>query len=79
MTRENKRKLARASRYIAREIGFCNDILDDEEDRLDGWAENLKDSDRYNEAEDLVEDIREQLDVIVDATDEIRSLCGIAD
>lgn len=77
MTRENKRKLARASRYIAREIGFCHEILDDEEDRLDGWAENFKDTERYQEAEDLVSDVRDQLDAITDATEEIRSLCGI--
>ena len=44
MKRENKRRLARAARYIGREVGFANEILDDEEDRLDGWAENFKDS-----------------------------------
>lgn len=79
MTRKNKRTLARAARYIGREIGYANDILDDEEDRLDGWAENLKDSEKHIEAEELIEDIREQFDIIADAVDEIQSLCGIVD
>ena len=79
MKRENKRRLARAARYIGREVGFANEILNDEEDRLDGWAENFKDSERYNEAEGLLEDIREQFDIITDAVAEIRSLCGITE
>lgn len=54
MTRKNKRALARAARYINDRVEFANDILDDEEDRLDGWAENLKGSQKHMDAEDFV-------------------------
>ena len=79
MTRKNKRALARAARYINDRVEFANDILDDEEDRLDCWAENLKGSQKHMDAEDFVEDVREQFDIITDAVEEIRSLCGIED
>lgn len=79
MTRKNKRTIARACRYMDNEIGLVNDILDDEEDRLDNWAENLKGSQKHEEAEGLVEDIRALFDDILDTLEEIRNLCGIDD
>lgn len=34
---------------------------------------------KHIDAEDFVEDVREQFDIITDAVEEIRSLCGIED
>lgn len=79
MTRKNKRTIARVCRRMNDQIGLVNDILDDEEDRLDNWAENLKGSEKHEEAEGLVEDIRALFDDILDTLEEIRNLCGIDD
>ena len=75
MTRENKRLIVRITKLIRKECDRLEDIISAEEDRLDGWSDNLKNSQAFDDASDLLDEVTENVETITAALEELELLC----
>ena len=76
MTRENKRLIVRITKLIRKECDRLEDIISAEEDRLDGWSDNLKNSQAFDDASDLLDEVTENVETITAALEELELLCS---
>lgn len=76
MTRENKRLIVRIVKYMRKECDRLEDIISTEEDRLDGWFDNLKNSQAFDDASDLLDEVTENVETITAALEELELLCS---
>lgn len=76
MTRENKRLIVRIVKYMRKECDRLEDIISTEEDRLDGWFDNLKNSQAFDDASDLLDEVTENVETITAALEELEALCS---
>lgn len=76
MTRENKRLIVRITKLIRKECDRLEDIISAEEERLDGWFDNLKNSQKFDDALTLLDEVTENVETITVALEELELLCS---
>lgn len=55
MNKTRKQRIKEAMRYIDCSTAILTDVLDQENDTMNNWPENLQNTDRYEKCEDAVD------------------------
>lgn len=76
MNNQKRNKLKLAREYLSKASDIVSDVLDDENDSLDGMPENLQYSDRYERMEAAISKLEDGLNNI-EAADECLSEAAV--
>lgn len=73
MNNKKREKLKQAREYIGRGLSIISIVLDDEQDCLDNFPENLQSSEKYDKFESTIETLEEAIEYIEKAIDSIEN------